>query len=95
MSEGGEEIPVPPFVSLEETRRLAVEATHRAIAIIHAEPELTAAQAGLLRILTAIINDAEDLEIRKFMVRGKLGDRAPAEPDLEGAQRIAGGEGKG
>ena len=95
MSEDGPEISVPPFVSLEETRRLAVEAAHRAIVRLHAEPKLSAAQAGLLRVLTALINDVEDLEIRKFMVRGKLGDKGQGEPDLEGAQKIAAGEAKG
>lgn len=95
--QGGVVLPVgPPFSSLEETRKLAVEAAHRTIAGLAGLPALSEAGARQLRVLVGVINDAEELEIRKFLVMGKLGDKSPAgPPDLAGAQRIAAGEQKG
>jgi hypothetical protein len=89
--------PVQPFTSLEDTRRLAVEAAHRTIAGLAGLPSLSEAGARQLRVLVGVINDAEELEIRKFMLMGKLGDRPGQSqpPDVETAQRIAAGEDKG
>jgi hypothetical protein len=87
--------PTPPFIALEDTRRLAVEAAHRTIAQLAGLPSLSEAGARQLRVLVGVINDAEELEIRRFVVMGKVGDKAPAEPDVEGARRIAEGQGRG
>lgn len=87
--------PTPAFVDLETTRRLAVEAAHRTIAQLAGLPALSEAGARQLRVLVGVINDAEELEIRKFVVMGKVGDKVPREPDVDGARRIAAGEEKG
>jgi hypothetical protein len=97
--QGGEQLSpgaAPPFVSLEDTRRLAVEAAHRTIAGLAGLPCLSEAGARQLRVLVGVINDAEELEIRKFVLMGRIGDRPGQSqpPDVEKAQRIAAGEDK-
>lgn len=99
--QGGEgELPAGPvdaFRDLETTRRLAVEAAHQTIAKLALLPHLSEAGARQLRALVGVINDAEELEIRRYIVMGKLGGKGePAgPPDVEGARRIAAGEEKG
>jgi hypothetical protein len=91
---------VTPFVSLEATRELAVRAAHARIvqiaSSITAEPVPDEPQvrrgdlAAELRVLMAIINDAEELELKKFVIGRRAGE-APR-PDPEKAQAIAAGE---
>lgn len=82
----------PRFESLEETRRLAVLAAHATIARLTGEPLLSIGQAQLLRGLVAIINDAEELEIKKYMVTRRPPGGADRAPDPAGAEAIAAGE---
>jgi hypothetical protein len=80
------------FISLEETRRLAVLAAHATIARLTLEPTMTLSQAQLLRGLVGIINDAEELEIKKFMITRRPPGGADRAPDPAGAEAIAAGE---
>jgi hypothetical protein len=92
---------VTPFVSLEATRELAVRAAHARIvqiaACITADPAVAEEPqarrgdlAAELRVLMAIINDAEELELRKFVIGRRAGE-APR-PDPDKAQAIAIGQ---
>jgi hypothetical protein len=88
---------VTPFVSLEATRELAVRAAHdRIVQIADSITFPTADQVRLgsmaaeLRVLVGIINDAEELELKKFVIGRRAGE-APR-PDPEKAQAIAAGE---
>jgi len=86
--------PVAPFVDLETTRKLAVGAAHQTIAKLAMLPHLSEAGARQLRALVGVINDAEELEIRRYIVMGKLGGKreGAGPPDVEGARRIAAGD---
>lgn len=84
--------PLPPFRTTEATRELAVRAAHATIAKLTLAPVLDLAQAQLLRDLMRIINDAEELEIRKWVVMKRGGGGADRAPDPAGAEAIAAGE---
>jgi hypothetical protein len=84
---------VTPFVSLERTRELAVLAAHARIVTfsdrVHDQP-WTEEDARELRVLVGIINDAEELELKKYVIGRRTGE-APR-PDPEKAQAIAQGQ---
>lgn len=76
------------FVSLEDSRKIVVETAHRTIVALSALPVLSAAGAALLKTLVEIVNAAEELEIKKYVVMHKNG---AGRPDPERAANIAAG----
>jgi hypothetical protein len=75
-----------PFVSLEATRELAVRAAHDRIVALAGE--LDGGSAAELRVLVGIINDAEELEIKKFVITQRTSGAEPR-PDPARALAIA------
>lgn len=61
----------PQFQSLERTREIAIQTAHKTIVKLSELPALNESGANQLRILTGLVNDAEMLEIRKFLVMQK------------------------
>lgn len=65
--------PPPPFTSLEDTERLALETAHKNIVYLSRVPFLTLDEVRALGELARIVKSCKDTEMKEYALKRKVG----------------------